>query len=300
MVENIILRDLTNGGVLELSQEDTPYFILKEVDWGTIKATHNQTRYVKQIGTTLISTVLGTRDVEISGWVIAKNENEMTRRKSVLNGFFNPMHTYQIEYDKYKLEVEFNQTVRYSRDKKWNNEVACEWKVDGISTDPLFYELDGKSADTTDTEAKFKFPFIFSQETTEDLVFGEVKINSIIRITNGGQVDTGFIINLSSFGDVKNPKITNVRTGEEIIINKTMTDGEEIVINTNIGNKSVMGRPNSESELTSYYNYRDFNSTWLQLVIGDNFFIVTAEENYENLKAKFSFNRAYMEVQQCE
>ena len=106
MVENIILRDLTNGGVLELSQEDTPYFILKEVDWGTIKATHNQTRYVKQIGTTLVSTVLGTRDVEISGWVIAKNENEMTRRKSVLNGFFNPMHTYQIEYDKYKLEVE--------------------------------------------------------------------------------------------------------------------------------------------------------------------------------------------------
>lgn len=300
MVENIILRDLTNGGVLELSQEDTPHYILKEADWGTIVATHNQTRYVKQIGTTLVSTVLGTRSIEIDGWVIAKNATEMSNRKLMLNNFFNPLHTYQIEHNGYKLEVEFSQTIRYSRDKKWNNDIICEWKIEGLSTDPLFYEVDENAAETTDTEAMFKFPFIMSEETNTDLVFGYVKINSIIRIINTGQVDVGLIIYLTCFGEVKNPVITNVETGEEIRINKTLTDGEEIIINTNIGNKSIKGRINSSDEYESYYNYRDFNSTWLQLKTGSNYFIVTAAENYENLKAKFSYNRAYMEVQQCE
>lgn len=301
MVENIILRDLTNGGVLELSQENTPFYILKEVDWGTIKATHNQTRYVKQVGTTLISTVLGTRDVEISGWVIGRNQNEMSIRKTRLNSFFNPMHTYQIEYDIYKLEVIFNQSIRYSRDRSWNNEIACEWKIDGISTNPLFYELDSIANESTDTDPKFKFPFMFSVDTNEDLIFGEVKINTIIRIINGGQVDVGMTIKLSSFGEVKNPIITNVETGEYIKINKTLASGEEVLINTNIGSKSVKGRMDSNSEYENYYNYRDFGSSWLQLSMGNNYFIVTAEEGtYESLKAKFSFNRAYMEVQQCE
>lgn len=300
MVENIILRDLTNGGVLELSQDKTPFFILKEVDWGTIQATHNQTRYVKQIGTTLISSVLGTRDIEISGWVIGKNAEQMSQRKTTLNNFFNPMHTYQIEYKKYKLEAIFNQSIRYSRDNKSNNEIVCEWKIAGISTDPLFYELDSIATETTDTEPKFKFPLKFTVDTNSDLIFGEVKLNTIMNIYNGGQVDVGMVLKFSCFGTVKNPIITNVTTGEFIKINKTLSDGEEIVINTNIGSKSIKGRTDNTSEFSNYYNYRDFGSSWLQLAMGNNYFIVTAEENYENLKANVDFNRAYMEVQQCE
>lgn len=300
MVENIILRDLTNGGVLELSQDSTPYFILKEVDWGTINATHNQTRYVRQIGTTLISSILGTRDIEISGWVIGRTVRQMTDRKKILNNFFNPLHTYQIEYNGYKLEVLFNQSIRYSRDKQWNNDVACEWKIEGIATNPLFYEINSVATESTDADPKFKFPFKFSHSSNDDVVFGEVKLNAVIRIVNGGQVDVGMEMHLRCLGDVTNPIITNVETNEFIRINKNLVEGEEILINTSIGNKSIKGRPNADSEYTNYYNYRDFDSSWLQLVMGNNYFVVTAEEHYENLKATFNFNRAYMEVQQCE
>jgi len=299
MVENIILRDLTNGSVLELSRDSTPFFILKEVDWGTINATHNQTRYVRQIGTTLVSSVLGTRDVEISGWVIGRTVREMSQRKRILNNFFNPLHTYQIEYNGYKLEVIFNQSIRYSRDKQWNNEVACEWKAEGISTDPLFYELDKVATESTDADPKFMFPMKFTNNTNEDVVFGEVKLNAVIRIINGGQVDVGMEMHLKSLGEVQNPIITNVETNEFIKINKTLVEGEEILINTSIGNKFIKGKIGT-GEYTNYYNYRDFDSSWLQLVMGSNYFVVTAEEHYENLKATFNFNRAYMEVQECE
>lgn len=300
MVENIILRDLTNGGILELSQETTPFYILKEADWGTIDAKHNQTRYVKQIGTTLISSILGTRNVEISGWVVAKNSDSMSKRKFSLNNFFNPLHTYQIEYRGFKLEVLFNQSVRYSRETKWNNEVACEWKISGISINPLFYEINTMATKSTDSEPKFKFPFSFSSDTNEDVIFGEVKLNTIINIVNSGQVDVGMQIHIRCFGDVLNPIVTNIVTNEYFKINKTLVEGEEILINTSIGNKFVKGRLDSNSEYTNYYNYRDFGSSWLQLVMGNNYYIVTAEEHYENLRVTFNFNRAYMEVQQCE
>lgn len=299
MVESIIIRDLTGGGFLELSQESTPYYILKEVDWGTINATHNQTRYVRQIGTTLVSSVLGTRDVEINGWIIGKSYKQMSDRKSVLNTFFNPLHEYQLEYKGYKLGMIFNQSIRYSRDLKWNNEVACEWKIDGIATDPLFYEINSIATESTDTDPKFKFPFMFNENLSEDVVFGEVKLNTIMKIVNAGQVDVGLQIHITALGSVVNPIITNVVTNEFIKINKTLTDGEEILINTSIGNKFVKGRLDSNSEYTNYYNYRDFNSSWLQLSMGDNYFILTSEENYENIKATINFNRAYMEVQQC-
>lgn len=298
MVENIILRDLTNGGILELSQESTPYYILKEVDWGTIKATHNQTRYVKQIGTTLVSSILGTRDIEISGWAIARTSKQMSERKVNLNNFFNPLHDYQIEYLGYKLGIIFNQSIRYSREVKWNNEVACEWKIDGIANDPLFYEINAIATESTDTEGKFTFPFMFNG-ASEDVVFGEVKLNSIIPIVNGGQVDVGLQVHIRCVGEVTNPIITNVVTNEYIKINKTLVEGEEVFINTSIGGKFVKGRLSAYEEYTNYYNYRDFGSSWLQLVMGTNYFVVTAEQNYENLKVRFNFNRAYMEVQRC-
>lgn len=298
MVENIKIRDLTNGGILELSQENTPFYILKEVDWGTINATHNQTRYVKQIGTTLISSVLGTRDIEVSGWVIARNVNQMTARKKRLNDFFNPLHSYQIEYMGFKLGIEFNQSIRYSRDVSYNNEIICEWKVEGIATDPLFYEIDASNAESTDTESKFRFPCVFNAETKE-VVFGEVKLNTIIAIVNAGQVDVGLQIHIKCYGEVTNPVITNVLTGEYIKINKVLSEGEEVLINTSIGGKFVKGKTSPYDSYGNYYNYRDFNSSWLQLIAGTSYFVVTAEENYENMRVVFSFNRAYMEVQRC-
>jgi len=299
MVENIRIRDLTNGGILELSQEATPIYILKEADWGTIEATHNQTRYVKQIGTTLISSILGTRDIEISGWVIARNPNQMSKRKFELSTFFNPLHDYQIEYMQYKLGVVFNQSIRYARELKGNNEIVCEWKIDGIAANPLFYEIDSIATESTDADGRFKFPCSFNEEHN-DFIFGEVKINAVIDIYNSGQVDTGIQIYIKCLGSVTNPIITNVRNGEYFKINKTLTEGEEIVISTSIGSKYVKGRTDESVAYDNYYNYRDFGSSWLQLSTGDNYFIITADKNYDNLKVEVSFNRAYMEVQQCE
>jgi hypothetical protein len=303
MVENIIVRDLTTGGTLKLSQDTTPNFILKEVDWGVIESTHNQTRYVKQIGTTLISTVLGIRNVELSGWVIGKTTEQMAVRKAILNSFFTPLHDYQIEYlESYKLGVVFNATIRYSREYKLNNDTVCEWKLEGIATDPLFYEIDSIGKSSTDSIPMFRFPFVPNENAENNLTFGEVRLNSIIEINNAGQVDIGLEIHIYAYDTVVNPQIINAVTGEYIKINKTLQYDEEVYINTSIGNKFVKGRIGEDAEYENYYNYRDFGSSWIQLLTGAsrNHFVVTADDGYENMNAQISFNRAYLEVQQCE
>ena len=76
-----------------------------------------------------------------------------------------------------------------------------------------------------------------------------------------------------------------------------MTAGEEIVIDTIIGQKKIEGTLNG---LTSnYFKYRDLDSEWLQLQVGTNLFRYDADQNIENLEVYIYFSNKYLEVQEC-
>ena len=81
MVENIILFNTVTNTSLELDKVTTPYYVLDDVDWGQVKSTHHQYKYVNQVGVYITGTSLETRDVSITGWIIASSEQQMTGRK---------------------------------------------------------------------------------------------------------------------------------------------------------------------------------------------------------------------------
>lgn len=299
MVEGIKLQNVETRAVLTLDMVSTPDFILNSVDWGAVESTHHSFKYVNQIGVYVTGTSLETRSVTIQGWVIAENESLMTIRKTTLNRFFNPQQAVDLFYKDYVLRFLPNTSVRYSTTIAENNEVVCKFKVEGYCPDPLFAEQTESKITAASTQAMFHFPLVISREPDPPggIVFGLREPSLIVAVTNKGAVNVGMKIVFKASGTLENPSLINVDTQEFFKINKVMQAGEEITVDTIIGEKKIEGLLNGVKG--NYFKYRDLDSTWLQLRVGDNLFRYDAEENVDALEVYIYFNNKYLEVQEC-
>lgn len=299
MVERIVLRRVKNLDELTLDMVSTPDFILKSVDWGVVKGTHHSYKYVNQIGVTVMNTSLGTRDITIEGWIVAQSESNMTYLKKVLNTFINPQEEIDLIYDTYVIRFKPDESVKYSITMAENNDAFAKFQIKGTASNPMFSEVAEHKSLFATTTPVFHFPLILSPSLPDKgVIFGKRTASLVANAYNEGSVSIGMRIVFKANGTLVNPSLINVNTLEEFKINKTLSADEEIEINTNIGKKSVKGRIGNGSFI-NYYMYKDIDSSWLQLEVGDNLFRYNAEEGIDNLEVFVYFNNQFLEVQEC-
>lgn len=300
MVEEIILTNKVTKSSLLLTQERylQEEYILINVDWGVVEGTHYKYKYVNQIGTSVTNTALETREITIIGYIIATSPTDMSLKKSFLNKFINPQQEMILTYKEYQLNFLPNNTIKYGVDEKENNEIMCKFKIDGLCYDPLFREKDERKVIAASTTGLFHFPLIVSNTPNPPggIIFGLRQPSLIVNVVNSGSVEVGLKIVFKAKGTLDNPKLVNMSTQEFFKINKTMFDGEEIVVDTTIGQKSVKGVFGDTQE--NYFKYRDLESTWLQLSPGDNLFRYDADTNIGSLEVYIYYNNKFLEVQQ--
>lgn len=299
MVENIILRKNKNSEELALDMVSTPDYILKAVDWGSVKGTHHSYKYVNQVGVSITNTSLETRDILIEGWIVANNESKMTSLKKRLNSFVNPQEYFTLIYNDYSIEIIPDESVKYSATMAENNEVICKFQISATCPNPLFSDKSETRTAFVQTEPTFHFPLILSADLPDGgIVFGKRSESLIVSVINEGAVSVGMKIIFKANGTVTNPSLINVSTQEKFTINKTLIAGEEIEVNTNIGEKRVRGKVEGQ-DYTNYFMYKDIDSPWLQLEIGNNLFRYNADEGIDNLDVFVYFKNRYLEVQEC-
>lgn len=299
MVENITLRNLTTDAVLELDKVATPYYILGSATWGEVEGTHHSYKYVNQVGVYVTGTSLGTREVEIMGWIIADTEAQMTDRKAMLNRFVNPQQLIELSYSKYRLKFLPNSSVKYSTTVVENNEVVCKFKIPGMAADPLFKDDHEEKVSAASTKAMFHFPLIINKTTQRPptVMFGVREPSLIVNVFNSGAVSTGMRIVFKALGTLTGPSLINVYSQEFFKLNKTIYAGDVIEVTTTIGEKKVIAQINGME--VNYFRYRDLDSTWLQLDVGDNLFRYDAAAGIDNLEVYVYFSNKYLEVQEC-
>lgn len=299
MVENVVITNTVLGVNLELDKVTTPWFILDYINWGQIEADQNTNKYVGQHGESLVSNLLGTRDIELSGWIIATSEVDMSSRKRYLNQFVNPLQMMQVTYGQYCITFYPTTTIEYSDEATDNNEVVCKFMIEGTAYDPLFADVDTSKVIAANVVGMFHFPLVIPEQPDKPggVVFGSINTSLTMNAVNKGSMTTGMTIMFSARGHVKNPVLTNVNTQEYFRLNKEMQAGEVVKVDTVIGSKSIRGELNGVR--SNYFKYRDFGSTWLQLYPGDNLFVYGAEEDVENLEVTIEFYNRYLEVQEC-
>lgn len=277
-----------------------PGYILKSVDWGTIKGTHNTYKYLNQVGVSVNNTSLGTRDIAIEGWVVAQHERDMSKKKATLNAFINPQEPLDLLYDDYKIQFNPDNTVKYSINYAENNDVVCKFQIVGTAHDPMFVDSIENQLNFATTTAGFHFPLVISPQLPEGgVVFGSRTDSLIATVINKGSVSTGMRIVFKAKGSVSNPKLINVETQEQLLIHKDLVAEEEIEINTTVGSKRVRGRIGETSPFTNYFVYKTLDSTWIQLAVGKNLFRYDADSGLDNLEVFVYFQNRFLEVQEC-
>lgn len=299
MVEKITLKKIKNSEELILDMMSTPNYILKSVDWGTIKGTHYSYKYVNQAGATISNTSFETRTITIEGWIVASTSEQMDILKRKLNSFVNPQDAISLYYDEYVIQFFPDETVKYAVDKSENNDAFCKFAITGTCPNPVFTNKNENISIFATTVGMFHFPLTMSNSLPEKgVVFGKRTESLIANVLNDGSIATGMRIVFKANGKVVNPRLINVNTQEYFALNKTMVADEEIEVNTNIGEKSIKGKI-ANASYSNYYMYKDIDSQWLQLDVGDNLFRYDAEQGLENLEIFVYYYNRFLEVQEC-
>lgn len=293
MLESLKLTNIDLQKSAVIDQYDSE-FVLGDVDLGSVPGTHQTYKYTNQVGSSIGNTVLGERTISINGWVIGKSYDALRKNKTVLNRIVNPLNTLEILiYDSYKLTFKPDSSVYYSPEYKNNNEVLCEFLIQGTCADPMFSLKSEATILLATTRPKWKFPLIIPKGV--GVLMGLREPSLLANLVNQGDVDVGMLITFSCRTSVVNPSLLNVVTQEFIKINKTINPGEKIIVSTVIGNRYVHGV--IKKEQMNYFKYRDVSSSWLQLYRGDNTLKYDADENPEGLEVEVTYSPKFLEVQ---
>lgn len=122
----------------------------------------------------------------------------------------------------------------------------------------------------------------------EGIPFGEYDTNRTKVFENSGDVAVGMEIRVIALGNVGNPVIYN-SDGKFFGVNTTMQAGDEIVISTVKGKKTVT--KNGENILGSVMP----RSTWLQLEVGENEFTIDSDDGTEgNMYFTVAYKQRYV------
>lgn len=269
------------GEQLELTH-NTAYSIIDIDGLDFPEATINTTKTATADGTTFNSSYVNERTIIITMAVNGPAEKNrinlykyLKSKKPVRLYYKNGMRDVFIDGYVQKLDVghfEEKQTAQAT--------IICPGTY--------FNKVEESVIDFSSVESLFEFPFSIEEAGIE---FSTLKLGEQKNIINGGDVDTGVIINLHAIGLVLNPKIYNVETRESFILDLEMSEGDVITINTRQKEKTVVMVSNGIENNVIGKMRKD--SSWFQLLPGDNIFTYDADEFPENLTCTFTFIEQY-------
>lgn len=122
----------------------------------------------------------------------------------------------------------------------------------------------------------------------DGIPFGEYDLNMTQVYTNDGDAESGMLITIIALAEVINPTIYK-SDGSYIGINDTLQAGDEVVINTKKGEKTI------HKNGTSIFSKIKQGSTFLQLETGDNSFTIDSDSATEgNMYFTVSFKRRFV------
>lgn len=152
-----------------------------------------------------------------------------------------------------------------------------------ICPQPYFKAVDELVSIFSDVSPLFSFPFSVAKTGVE---VSAITTNQRKSIVNAGDIETGAIIKLFAIGTVVNPILYDVLKRTHIKLNFTMLPSDTIIINTNVGEKSIELIRDGVTYNALGYMLPD--SKWFTLESGDNVFTYDADSGNSNLQITFT------------
>lgn len=281
----------TNTNNLSISISTIEPYLLLEFD-SEVGNTVYSNKGVGQDGATYQSNNLEPRSMTISFVVCGNSRNDLLRKKALINKAFNPklgqgVLTYTDDGVERKIDCIID-ALPYFKDKNISNSICL---INATALDPYYKDLLAGKTEVAIWRGAFEFPLELLEEGIE---MGYREPSLIVNVFNQGDVATGMKIQFKALATVTNPSLTNVDTGEFVKIDKALEGGEILTVNTGFQNKKVELFLNGV--ISNGFNYIDYESTFLQLDIGDNLFRYNADVGIDNLEVTIYYTSQYLGV----
>ena len=160
-----------------------------------------------------------------------------------------------------------------------------------ICPQPYFLALAKIASDVSKVVRNFEFPFAISKAGKE---FSYIQKDYVANVINKGDADCGIVAVITAMGEVVDPIIYSASTGGSFGVNVTMSQSDQLIIDTNDGQKGVKFIHNGVSQ--NYINKIMKDPDWFTLSAGDNIFSYTATSGVENMSIYFEHQSKYQGV----
>lgn len=299
MIKSITVTNYLGESIkMELTRpEETGFIITKIEGLGPGNATINTADISTTDGATYNSARLPARNIVISLQFLWKDTIEDVRQLTYKYFPIKKKLTLQIETDNRMSEiegyVESNEPDIFSQEEGTDISIICPY--------PFFYSYSKNTTSFAAIEAGFEFPFSNESLTEPLLEFSMIRTTNDRTIVYEGDQEIGVTIRIHANGPATDITLFSVKQRETMKINtnaiETLTgvafgDGDELVICTEVGKKSVTLIRNGES--TNVLNVLDRTSSWFTLTKGSNIFSYQAASGADNLQIEIE-NRVIYE-----
>lgn len=263
----ITLED-ENQNKLEFNRLNPAYKITNITGLSPAKATINTNPAAFMDGETFNSSKVGMRTINMAFTIEEPVEaNRLAAYRVIRNKKY-----LKFNYKTSKLDVYAEGHVESFNITHFDKKQVATVTI--ICNEPYFKRAYETTDGMSNVANMFHFPF-WNEVDTNNIVFGRITDTEQTIINNGG-IETGLIIELYASDVIKNPKIFDYTTGKFIGVNITMQAGDEIIINTIKGQKSVTLWHNGVK--SNIFNNLMKDSTWLQLADNGSVYVFTIEE----------------------
>jgi hypothetical protein len=291
------------GESVEFSPASRYHANMKDVSGLSDVSTENYTiSSMGQDGDTFIGNRINSREIEIVGHIKSRDKAETQSLRRWLNHVLNPQAGGLLAYDlngyRRVISCRVDSAPLFNR----RSPIYEQFTVNFLCPHPFWREEHETATDVAAWIGGMEFPIrgpddqpdgleLFEDESWE---IGYRMPSMIANVANLGDVRAGMRVEFRALGDLANPSLLNVETGEFIQINMAMQPDDVLTVSTGYGEKGAALRRNGiESDA---FRYVDVDSTYLQLEPGDNFLRYNAETGFDNLEITIYHSNYFLGV----
>ena len=274
-----------NGNQINLFRN--PYFDLTNVDGMTGVASNISASTTPSMDGDKVNNIQTqprgiVLDLRIKDYVSVKDA------KQYILSTIKPKQRGQLVFSRGERNVNIYGVVESISMPRFSQEVTMQ--VSLYCSDPYWHDVENVLLEITRVLDMHYFPLDVGGLAfpVDGVVMGEYDLNMTRTYTNDGDAECGVVITIIALSKVVNPAIYKA-DGTYIGVSDTMETGDEIVINTNRGEKGIT--KNGANILSKIMP----GSTFIQLDTGDNELTVDSDGDTEgNVYFTLSFKRRFV------
>jgi hypothetical protein len=283
-VEIIYTND---SGISVTLRQIKPYFITKLDGVGRIRQSITTFHAPEQDGDFFVSSSVDMRNITIEGQILADNfEQSYDLRRNLLK-IFTPKLRGTLTFRSRKISC----IVEEAAFSATSSAKSPAFFISLLCPAPFFESINDTIAELASWQENFSFPL---EVTSSGIELGYRQPSQIIEILNDGDVDCGLEIIFKALGNVENPELRKLETGEFMRINTTLTNGQEIHVFTHFANKKVILVDGNTQ--TNAFSLIDTDSTFFQLSTGINTLRYDSDSNLDLLEVEIKYRLLYLAI----